>query len=410
VIIDPFVPGFIYTGGFDGLFWSLDGGDYWVDIGQNFPPDSIFGICGNVQTLAADPVNPGTFYAAASPQDNISITGTVFKTVDWGSSWDNLTTRFFVYDNCYTLTVDPDVPHEVYAGMFAFNAVRYEYLQGIGWHWTHLSIGHTWNLALHPDNSHHIYRSVGYPSFTYTPHELNILNLSTSRGLGWEDAHGDLHGRQAMIPAICFDSQDSGHMYLGTYEGVFTCYDLSYDWQPRHEGFRGPVEQISLAVDDDQTVIYTCGRKGMHKSVDSGQTWTYAGLRNAWAVAVRPDEPNIAFAFENFGPFQEVYYHSYPKQTTDGGTSWRYTGGGIGEPWHDDWPRPRLVFDPINPDIIYLPSGSQLYKSIDGGVNWDQCRCSLYGSDTYILAVALKPQNPDKFYVGSSNGEDQEAV
>jgi len=71
----------------------------------------------------------------------------------------------------------------------------------------------------------------------------------------------------------------------------------------------------------------------------------------------------------------------------DGGTSWAKfdsnpSGGGV----HG------LAVDPQNPDTLYAWNGKGLFKSADGGANWDQLRAG------FVNSVKIDTQNPSTLY------------
>ena len=143
VAIDPVVPSTIYAGG-AGAFKSVDGGSTWTQI--------VNGLAGTgrLTSLAIDPQNPTTVYAATQqgvyktvnggsnwtpanggvvgavslavdPQNPSTVyTGTgsgVFKSVDGGANW-TASSNGLPASQVSALAIDPDVPSHVFAGTF----------------------------------------------------------------------------------------------------------------------------------------------------------------------------------------------------------------------------------------------------------------------------------------------------
>ena len=130
--------------------------------------------------------------------------------------------------------------------------------------------------------------------------------------------------------------------------------------------------------------VMTSHGDGIYKSDDGGQTWNPIGLsdsRHIAAIRIHPNNPDIIFVAVQgalYGPSQERGIY----KSIDGGKSWRKvlyintTTGGAD-----------ICMDPNNPRIVYAAlwdhqrtpwnirsggSGSGLFKSVDGGENWEK--------------------------------------
>jgi photosystem II stability/assembly factor-like uncharacterized protein len=121
---------------------------------------------------------------------------------------------------------------------------------------------------------------------------------------------------------------------------------------------------------------------GIYKSVDGGETWNYAGLRETHmtsALVVDPRSANVAYA----ATMGHVYAPNAERgifKTVDGGKTWRkvlYVDASTGA---ND-----VVMDPKHPNTLYVTMwqaqrypwklvsggpGSGLYKTTDGGAHW----------------------------------------
>ena len=146
---------------------------------------------------------------------------------------------------------------------------------------------------------------------------------------------------------------------------------------------------------------------GMYKSTDAGKTWTHIGLeptRQIGKVIVHPTDPNIAYVAAlghvyGANPDRGVY------RTRDGGATWQkvlFKSNDVGAI--------DLAFDPGDPQTIYAslwntrrppwsiypPSygpGSGLYKSTDGGSNWQQLSSGLPADGVGRIGIAVAPAN-----------------
>ena len=151
---------------------------------------------------------------------------------------------------------------------------------------------------------------------------------------------------------------------------------------------------------------------GMYKSTDAGRTWAHIGLddtRQIGRVAVDPKNPDVVFVAaigHAYGgnPDRGVY------RTRDGGATWQkvlFKGNDVGAV--------DVTIDPSNsqtiyaslwntrrpPWSIYPPSygpGSGLYKSTDGGANWNPLTNGLPTEGLGRIGVAVAPSNTRRVY------------
>jgi len=151
--------------------------------------------------------------------------------------------------------------------------------------------------------------------------------------------------------------------------------------------------------------------KGIYKSTDAGESWTFIGLKNVGqigAVEVHPVNPDTLFvaAIGNaFGPGKDRgVYRSY-----DGGATWKnvlFISDSIGTS--------DLEFAPDDPNIIYagmwlgqrkpwtIISGSKngggIYKSTDGGTTWEKITQGLPTGLIGKIDFAVSPANPNRVW------------
>jgi photosystem II stability/assembly factor-like uncharacterized protein len=151
---------------------------------------------------------------------------------------------------------------------------------------------------------------------------------------------------------------------------------------------------------------------GMYKSTDAGKTWTNVGLddtRQIGRILVDPRNADIVFVAAlghayGANPERGVY------RSNDGGASWKKVLFK-----NEDVGAIDLAFDPQNsrtiyatlwntrrpPWAIYPPSygpGSGIFKSTDGGDNWQQLFGGLPTERVGRIGIAVAPTNSNLVY------------
>ena len=161
-------------------------------------------------------------------------------------------------------------------------------------------------------------------------------------------------------------------------EIVMTIGDIAVDWSED-----GNEDIIWIGTGENNSSRSSYSGVGIFKSTDGGKTWEHKGLpesHHIGRIVLHPMDPNIAWVAvlgHLYSPSKErgVY------KTTDGGDTWTQTLF-----VNEDAGAVDLIMDPDNTDILYTAiwertrrawnftesgAGSGIYKSIDGGQNWD---------------------------------------
>lgn len=205
--------------------------------------------------------------------------------------------------------------------------------------------------------------------------------------------------------------------------GVWKSENAGRTWTPIFDTQPiASIGAIAVAPSNTDTVYVGTGEadmrsqisfgNGMYKSTDGGKTWTHIGLENTRQIGrilVDPHDANIIFVAAlghayGANPERGVY------RSRDGGNTWQLV-------LHksDDIGAIDLAFDTQKsatiyaalwnsrrpPWSIYPPSygpGSGLYKSTDGGDNWQQLRNGLPSKRVGRIGIAVAPSNASIVY------------
>ena len=205
--------------------------------------------------------------------------------------------------------------------------------------------------------------------------------------------------RGGRVTTVAGTVQEPGTFYSGaTGGGVWKTTDYGTTWKNVSDGFfKTPsIGAVAVAQNDPNIVYVGTGTdglrsnviegKGMYKSIDGGESWSFIGLEKVGqigAVRIHPTNHNIVYVAaigRAFIPNAERGIY----KTEDGGKSWEkvlFVSNAVG--FSD------VEMLPSNPNILFasawkakrtpwnIESGGNaseggLYKSVDAGKTWDK--------------------------------------
>jgi len=224
------------------------------------------------------------------------------------------------------------------------------------------------------------------------------------------------------INVIAINPDNSDQILIGTAAGgVFKSNDSGLNWEPIGEDFvRMPIGAIAYNPQNPNEIYVGTGDpniggspetgNGIYKSIDGGLTWNHKGPSEVGIVSkilVHPTQPNIIYMASMGTPYFEDNNRGVYK-SVDGGDTWEQmlflsSQAGVSS----------LVLNPDNPDTLYaagwdrirnnqvsLISGihSRIYRTYDGGENWNELSAGLPGGVLSRSAVDISRSNPAVLY------------
>jgi photosystem II stability/assembly factor-like uncharacterized protein len=396
VVSSPANPAIVMASASGQLYRSTDGGAHW--IGTGLP----------IANIAFHPLVPGQ--AIASHLQKLSA----YRTDDAGATWTPVTQS----GNAITaasVAADPTQAGAFYASTQSRTVLR---SSNGGWTWTTIQTDPTGTpFALSPDpyvsdgilwasNNLDVGRAIRFQRGTQTQSVVvgvdtsyNMLADPLTSGRFWYIGlvypnsvlfesidHGATFTQVGAIPGMISgfvldaDRATSGRLYGNDALGFAVSSDAGRTWQSRTHGV--PLAQtnaVSIRPDVPAEMLAGGNAYGVALSVDGGDSWqiSNSGLtqKHVNSLARSPLDPMIVYAGTDNGLFR----------SSDGGRQWNEVAAGS---FPYAWRRfARLAFDTSDPSkLVGLHSGqSKPMWSDDGGVNWRDAQISTSDFDFRVI-------------------------
>ena len=325
---------------------------------------------GRVVAVAGHPNDSNIFYFGA-------CAGGVWKTIDGGTYWENISDGFFNTAAVGAIAVADSDPNVIYAGM-GESCIRVDVSHGDGVYkstdggqtWTNLGLIDTRHIArirVHPEKPDLVY--VAALGHAYGPNKQRGVFRSSDGGKEWEQIL--FKSEKAGAIDLCMDAVNPRVLYASIWEGHRKFWEISSG---------GP-------------------DSGLYKSIDGGDTWVELtdnpgmpnGIKGRIGVAASPAKSGRVWALveaEEGGLFR----------SDDGGETWEKLSDNAdirGRPWYFT----HIFADPQNADIIW-DLCYNVWKSIDGGRTFEQVTTP--HGDNHDLWI--DPSNPQRMINGNDGG------
>ena len=329
---------------------------------------------GRVVAVAGDPVNSQVFYFGAAA-------GGIWKTVDGGTYWENVSDGFLKSAAVGALCVAPSDNNVIYAGM-GESTIRIDVSFGDGIYkstdagktWKNIGLQktrHVSEIRVHPENPDLLYVSAFGDAFG-TNKEASLTRgifRSKNGGESWEQ--------------ILFRSEKAGAIDLSMDPNNPRVLYASF-W----EAYRNFWSMNSGGPDSS-----------LYRTTDGGDSWTEItnnpglpkGTKGKIGISISPAKSGRIWAIieaEEAGLYR----------SDNGGESWVKTSGNR-DLIHRPWYYCHVFADPQHADTVYI-TNLQMWKSTDGGTNFSEITTP--HGDNHDLWI--DPNNTQRMVQGNDGG------
>ena len=342
-----------------GMFKSVDGGTTWTEMTRNpgMPPEGVVGRIG----VAVSSANSSRVYALFEHDD-----GGLFRSDDGGDSWElinderRIRQRAFYYTHVFADHHDEDVVYVQNTSFFRSTdgGATYEVINN----GTHVDFHDFW---IDPDDpAHVVVANDGGGAVSYTTgSEWTDLEFSTAQFYhGVTTAHIPFH--------ICGSQQDNSTLCLPS------------DWN---------AGRFASALAD------TAGDSGARApaiTAGSMDVFYVAGGGEPGYIAPDPKDLDVFFSGTNNGRYIDKFNRRLGTSREVNPYPWFYSGEpalDMVERWQWTFP---IIFSPIDPNVLYA-SSNRLWRTTDGGTNWDVLSPDLTRADPMTLGRSGGPITGD---------------
>lgn len=263
----------------------------------------------------------------------------------------------------------------------------------------------------------------GYPAYENALREAKEIlssRATQSYNLSWlTEGPYNIGGR---INTIAIHPTNKNIMYIGVADGgIFKTIDAGTTWTPIFDN-QGKLTIGDISIDPfNPNVIYAATGDpnisgfpaigdGLYRSINSGATWSYIGLKDDKIISkieIHPSDSNLLFCATMGMPFYKTNERGLYRSSNRGST----------------WTKILFLSDstgiidfethPSNPNIIYASSWTRIrnnhegiidgiesgvYKTTNGGINWSKLSGGLPAGVNSRVTIEMSKQNPNKLY------------
>jgi len=246
-------------------------------------------------------------------------------------------------------------------------------------------------------------------SIALHPTNANILYVATNDAVYKSRDGGQLWERfpsfsARRVTTLTIDPEFPSMIYAGTMaDAVYKSPDGGQHWLPHNVGLKEHVSFINQFVfhPTDHEQIYAATTVGAFYTKDGGREWEerMAGMKEVHivvSIAIHPRDPRVLYAGTTGGIYR----------SDSAGMGWKKINNGL-IPEQELMGAMALgvnaiVFDVVNPDIVYAGTTKGLFRTATRGEQWERIGQSL--PDLFVSSILLDPTQPKTLYIGGPGG------
>ncbi|OQX95040.1 hypothetical protein B6I21_07520 [candidate division KSB1 bacterium 4572_119] len=371
-----------------GVFKSMDGGFTWGKITKDMELTPTF-----YGDLEIDPVEPNIIYFTDQT--------TIYKSIDRGESWSTADAGFEASHKS-DIDISRFFNQQLMGCCAGITSGVYRSLDsGIWWEYRALS-----HISVYVNEYDNITPYLVYAGGVHIPtmERKNGFCISEDNGLFWIRKNTGLE-ELYLFEDIEIDPFNNRKIYI-TGRGAYNSSGYRPEALPYHCIYKTENQadswtcinnglEINLATEikvhpNDSNKVYVCSPlKGLHKSLNGGQSWescnSNLGSISGSCLDINKDNNTLYLGTEYSGLFK----------SEDDGQTWQDCNQGLYGFIVTD-----IEFNPQNSQTIYLGKYGQPYKSIDGGRSWQRLGLnSLRDINAYDLEI--DPADTSMIYLGA---------
>ncbi|MBI5408095.1 MAG: hypothetical protein HZA14_01865 [Nitrospirae bacterium] len=223
----------------------------------------------------------------------------------------------------------------------------------------------------------------------------------------WEDVSDGIRERDLQRVAACSENTDL--VYASSLHSVYRTADGGKNWDEVFMSAGNKINAVATSP-SDANIVFVGTQKGLYESNDGGMKWEriFTGVgepeNSIFSIAVHPVDSGVIFIGAGIG----AYF------TNDNGKEWRK-----GRNLPAGSPVTSLAIDTSEPVTIYAAADKGLYKSVNGGSDWqrifvttpseedsdtsdDETEPDEIAPEARIKSIAVDPSDGKIIYVGTS--------
>ncbi|HCC23657.1 TPA: hypothetical protein DF272_05810 [Candidatus Falkowbacteria bacterium] len=260
--------------------------------------------------------------------------------------------------NVTTIEMDPTDTNAIYMGTRG-NGLYYSYNGGDGWDHadvlSKVAAGQINSISIDAKDKCSVYAAV-----------TNRVVKTSDCNRTWQQVFNTAKADEAVVDVVV-DWFNTSIVYAAAKDGsVYQSANAGASWAKLAD-VEQEIKELEISSKDSRVLFMTTVAAGLYKSTDGGKSWLSMNermeslggkYRNGYAVAVSKNNPGKVFYLSRLGLLQSF----------DNGETWSKIALLTGE---NEATFNALDVSVKDDNLIFLVSGSTLYRTVNGGQTWE---------------------------------------